>query len=128
MPALSSASTPFGPRGRRPFTPSRPANYFIGRRSYNPNDKVWGYVRRPGQPWTTARLVMLNENRKLAPDREINQLGSDNNRLYRLYGRFTGDRVYEPATNHVYPEFLLRGYAPLETRAAPYFSLRRPPP
>ena len=53
---------------------------------------------------------MLNEKQKLAPDREANQLGADDNCEYRLYGNFTGDTVYEPASNHVYPEFLLTGY------------------
>src|SRR6184192_3512839 len=45
-------------------------DYFIGRRYVKPNFKFWGYVRRPGQPWSSAQLVMLNENQKLAPDRE----------------------------------------------------------
>ncbi len=87
-----------------------PGDYFVGRRYYNPNYKFWGYIRRPGQPWRTAQLVMLNEKQKLAPDREENQLGADNNCQYRIYGRFTGDTVYEPASNHLYPEFLLTGY------------------
>ena len=81
-------------------------------------------MRRPGQPWSTARLVMLNENRKLAPDREVNQFGADNHCLYRLYGRFTGERVYEPVTNRVYPEFLLAGYTLLDTDRPPFFSPR----
>ena len=86
-----------------------PGDYYIGRRYYNANYKFWGYVRKPGQPWKTAQLVMFNEKQKLAPDREENQVGADNNYQYRLYGRFTGDTVYEPASNHVYPEFLLTG-------------------
>ena len=85
-------------------------DYFVGRRYYNPNYKFWGYIRRPGQPWKAAQLVLLNEKQKLAPDREANQLGADNNCEYRIYGRFTGETVYEPASNHVYPEFLLTGY------------------
>lgn len=87
-----------------------PGDYFIGRRYFNPNYKFWGYIRRPGQPWKNAQLVMLNEKQKLAPDREENRIGEDNNCQYRIYGRFTGDSVYEPASNHVYPEFLLTGY------------------
>jgi hypothetical protein len=87
-----------------------PGDYFVGRRYYNPNYKFWGYVRRPGQPWREAKLVMLNEKQKLAPDREVNQLGVDDNCEYHLFGRFTGDTVYEPASNHFYPEFLLTGY------------------
>ena len=47
-----------------------PGNYFIGRRYYKQDFHFWGYIRRPGQPWITAQLVMLNENKKLAPDRE----------------------------------------------------------
>ena len=29
-------------------------DYFIGRRYFKPDFKFWGYVRRPGQPWSTA--------------------------------------------------------------------------
>ena len=52
-----------------------PGDYYIGRRYYKPDFKFWGYVRRPGQPWTTAQLVMLNEKQKLAPDRERLEFG-----------------------------------------------------
>ena len=86
-----------------------PGDYYIGRRYYKPDYKFWGYVRRPGQPWTTAQLVMLNEKQKLAPDRERLEFGDDNNYEYKLYGEFSGDKVYEPASNSVYPEFVLKG-------------------
>jgi hypothetical protein len=58
---------------------------------------------------------MLNENQKLAPDREQMNFGYDNNYEYRLYGRFSGDKVYEPASNGVYPEFVLKGYELIST-------------
>ena len=48
---------------------------------------------------------MLNEKQKLAPDRAANSFGSDNNYEYKLYGQFSGDTVYEPASNGMYPEF-----------------------
>ena len=86
-----------------------PGDYFVGRRYFNPNYKFWGYVRRPGQPWRNAQLVVFNEKQKLAPDREENQFGADNNYQYRLYGRFTGENVYEPMSNKIVPEFLLTG-------------------
>ncbi len=85
-------------------------NYFIGRRYYKVDYKFWGWVRSPGQPWSTAQMVMLNENGKLAPDRELGKIGSDNNYEYKLYGSFSGQRVYEPASNGFYPEFVLKGY------------------
>jgi hypothetical protein len=85
-------------------------NYYVGRRYYKKDYKMWGWVRKPGQPWSTAQLVMLNENAKLAPDRAAGTLGIDNNVEYRLQGRFTGGKVYEPASNDFYPEFVLTGY------------------
>ena len=85
-------------------------DYFIGRRYYKVDYKFWGYVRRPGQSWTTAKMVMLNENQKLAPDRELGKMGSDKNYEYKLFGAFSGETVYEPASNGFYPEFILKGY------------------
>lgn len=97
-------------------------DYFIGRRYYKPDYKFWGYVRRPGQPWSTAELVMLNEKQKLAPDRERLEFGSDNNYEYKLYGYFSGDKVYEPASNTIYPEFVLKSYEVISTNPPPIFS------
>lgn len=95
-----------------------PGDYFIGRRFYKNDYKMWGWVRQPGQQWNTARLVMLNEQTMLAPDRAQGKLGTDNNHEYRLMGRFSGQTIYEPASNRFYPEFVLTGY---ELRSAsPY--------
>ena len=98
-----------------------PGDYFIGRRYFKPDYKFWGYVRRPGQPWSAARLVMLNEKQKLAPDREQVNFGFDNNYEYKLYGNFSGENVYEPASNGVYPEFILRGCELISTNPGPIF-------
>jgi hypothetical protein len=98
-----------------------PGDYFIGRRYYKSDYKFWGYIRRPGQPWTTAELVMLNEKEKLAPDRERLDFGSDNNYEYKLYGYFSGDKVYEPASNGIYPEFVLKGYELISMNPPPIF-------
>jgi hypothetical protein len=96
-------------------------DYYIGRRYYKPDFKFWGYVRRPGQPWSGAVLVMLNEKQKLAPDRAELRFGYDNNYEYRLYGYFSGDKVYEPASNNVYPEFVLKSYELISTNPPPIF-------
>jgi hypothetical protein len=96
-------------------------DYYIGRRYYKTDFKFWGYVRRPGQPWSSAQLVMLNEKQKLAPDRENLSFGSDNNYEYKLYGYFSGDNVYEPASNGVYPEFVLKRYELISTNPTPIF-------
>jgi hypothetical protein len=96
-------------------------NYYIGRRYYKVDYKFWGYVRKPGESWATAKMVMLNEQGKLAPDRELGKLGSDNGYEYKLYGDFTGETVYEPASNGFYPEFKLRGYELKNVSPAPIY-------
>jgi hypothetical protein len=100
-----------------------PGDYFIGRRYYKVDYKFWGFVRSPGQPWSTAKLVMMNEQTKLAPDREKGVLGSDHGYEYKLYGRFSGETVYEPASNSFYPEFVLTGYELISTSPAPILSI-----
>lgn len=99
-----------------------PGDYFIGHRYFKGSVfKFWGYVRKPGQPWSTAQLVVLNEKEKLAPDRERLSFGSDNNYEYRLYGTFSGQTVYEPASNGFYPEFVLKKYELISTNPPPIF-------
>lgn len=95
--------------------------YYVGRRYYKKDYKFWGYVRASGLPWSTARMVMMNEHTKFAPDRENGVIGSDNNFEYKLAGEFTGQTVYEPASNGFYPEFRLRGYELLSASPAPIF-------
>ena len=102
-----------------------PGNYFIGRRMYKKDYKMWGWVREPGQPWKTAKLVMLNEQTRLTPDRLRNKIGDDNNHEYRLQGRFTGETVYEPASDRFYPEFLLTGCEVISTTPASIYLDKR---
>ncbi len=99
-----------------------PGDYFIGRRYFKiPEFKFWGYLRRPGQPWSTAQLVMFNEKQKLAPDREQLNFGFDNNYEYRIYGSFSGDKVYDAGSNGFYPEFVLNKYELISTHPTPIF-------
>ena len=98
-----------------------PGDYYVGRRYYKKEYKFWGYVRRPGEMWSEAEMVMLNEHTRYAPDRQQGKLGMDNGFEYRLYGEFSGDIVYEPASNRFYPEFVLYDYDLLDTDPAPIF-------
>jgi hypothetical protein len=86
----------------------QPGDYFIGRRLVGQHFYFWGYVKKPGDSWDRAKLVMLNEKIALAPDRARNAVGSDNNFEYRLYGYFSGDHVYEAASGRFFPEFVLK--------------------
>ncbi|MDD5349757.1 MAG: hypothetical protein PHQ12_06060 [Chthoniobacteraceae bacterium] len=103
-----------------------PGDYYIARRYYKTDYKFWGYVRKPRQPWTTAKLVMLNENQKLAPDRDQGTLGIDNGYEYKLTGSFSGATIYEPASNGFYPEFVLKSYTLRNVDPAPIFTPQGP--
>lgn len=83
-------------------------SYYIGRRFYKVDYHMWGWVKKPRAPWKSAQLVMMNEQQQLAPDRAQNRIGCDNNYEYRLYGHFSGEKVYEPASDTFYPEFVLK--------------------
>ena len=95
-------------------------NYYIGRRYYVEKTRFWGYVRRPRQPWSQAKLVLLNERVKKAPDRfPENGVGSqrygfDTNYEYKLLGSFSGEKGYDPNSNQILPEFVLKGYSVLD--------------
>jgi hypothetical protein len=100
-----------------------PGDYYIGRRYFKVDYKFWGFIRSPGQPWSTSKLVMMNEQTKLAPDRQKGILGSDHGYEYKLYGHFSGETVYEPASNSFYPEFVLTGYELISTNPPPILSI-----
>lgn len=99
-----------------------PGDYYIGRRYFRiPQFKFWGYLRKPGQPWRTAQLVVFNEKEKLTPDREQLNFGFDNNYEYKIYGRFSGDTVYDAGSNGFYPEFILQKYELVSVSPPPIF-------
>ena len=86
-------------------------DYFIGRRYWVMRTQFWGYLRRPGQSWDKARLVMMNENQQRTPDHTgAVSFGFDTNHEYRIWGNFTGDQVYDPNSNLFLPEFMLSRY------------------
>jgi hypothetical protein len=98
-----------------------PGNYYIGRRFWLEGTNFWGFVRKPGQQWSEAKLVMMGEQFKKAPDRlpedgPVGQRhGFDHNYEYKLYGEFSGQRIYDPNSNQILPEFVLRNYELIST-------------
>ena len=92
-------------------------DYYIGRRFHINRTHFWGYVRRPGESWDQAKLVVMNERFKRTPDRlpEVPSgmapvYGFDHNYEYRLWGHFSGRKSYDPNSNLILPEFVLQRY------------------
>jgi hypothetical protein len=90
--------------------------WFIGRRYYTMGTRFWGYIRRPRQSWDESQIVIINEKLMKQPDRlpEYNPSGQehgyDHNYEYRMWGYLTGERVYDPNSNFILPEFMLQKY------------------
>lgn len=95
-------------------------DFHYGRRYYVEKTRFWGYLRKPRQPWSRAKLVMIREDRKRVPDRlpetgpPGQRYGFDNNYEYRIRGHYTGREVYDPNSNQFLPEFMLTGYELLD--------------
>ncbi len=92
-------------------------DYYIGRRLVYRGTRFWGIVRRPGELWETGKLVMINERYKRQPDRLTENPSSgengfqyDANSEYRLKGSFSGRKIYDPNSDKILPEFVLRDY------------------
>ncbi len=88
-------------------------DFYVGRRFYTWRTRYWGYLRRPGQLWDTAKLTIINERNAQQPDRlpEAPDSGPahgfDHNHEYRLYGSYSGRTIYDPNADLMLPEFVL---------------------
>lgn len=91
-------------------------NFYIGRRYYVPYTRFWGYLRKPGESWRTAKLVMMDERTLHTPDRGPEPplpnavYGTDQNVEYIVRGRYTGEEAYDSATDKPYPLFRATSY------------------
>ncbi len=88
-----------------------PGDYYVGRRYYVPLTRFWGYLRRPGESWRTAKLVIMDESVVRNPDRGYEPpvkgatFGYDQNYEYLVSGSYTGEKAYDPSTDQILPVF-----------------------
>lgn len=86
-------------------------SYFYGRRYHVNKTRFWGYLRKPRQPWSEAKLAVMNESVTNQPDRipeygpENYRQGFDQNYEYKVSGSYTGRKIYDPNSNLFLPEF-----------------------
>lgn len=91
-------------------------DFYYGRRYFVNKTRFWGYLKKPRESWSRAKLVMFNESQKTNPDRLSEsgptgqRYGFDQNYEYKINGSFTGREIYEPNSNQFLPEFRLSGY------------------
>lgn len=78
--------------------------------------RFWGYMKKPAQDWSSAKLVILDESRGISPpDRPANPAGpprngDDHNCEYEVQGSFTGKSAYDPNSDLELPLFAARSF------------------
>ncbi len=114
----SRQGTPSGPTGvgggiTATELNTNPPPFWDGQRVYVRDRMTWGYIKRPEQDWTSARLVLLNEDKFLAPHRSLAGINADHNCRYKLQGSFWERKAYDPVINRLLDVFVLTGWESL---------------
>lgn len=116
VPALNAVDRQAANERAAAIAAEPPGDYWIARRWWTRGTRFWGYVRRPQQKWSDAKLVMMYEGHKHTPDRLPEETSSgashgfDHNYEYKMWGNFSGAEIYDPNSDMILPEFVLRDY------------------
>jgi hypothetical protein len=87
----------------------------------------WGWVRKSGDGWSSAKWIALQESLGLAvaPHRKLVKADGDLNWEYKFWGKFASYKAYDPLLDEQLPVFVLQGYevigpaAPLDIKVGP---------
>jgi len=107
---------------RRSAIATEPAgDYFVGRRYYVQDCYSWGFVRQPGRPWSSSRLVVMQQNHVNMPDNLPEygagpRRGYDHNYQYHIRGNFSGREVYVSSLNRALPVFVPTSYQLVDSK------------
>lgn len=100
------------------FPDSAAADTYTGRRWFvripGHTCYFWGYIKKPGQKWTAARLVVIDQRVSVPPPDAAGGkpelIGSDHNFEYTIEGSFTGRSAYDPNADLVLPTFAAKKF------------------
>jgi hypothetical protein len=72
----------------------------------------WGWVKKSGESWDSAKWIALQETPGLAvaPHRKLVKADADLNWEYKLWGKFASYKAYDPRLDEQLPVFILQGY------------------
>jgi hypothetical protein len=72
----------------------------------------WGWVKKNGDSWNSAKWIALQETPgvAVAPHRKLVKADGDANWEYKFWGKFASYKAYDPRMDEQIPVFLLQGY------------------
>jgi hypothetical protein len=87
----------------------------------------WGWVKKSGASWGSAKWIALQETPGLAvaPHRKLVKADADLNWEFKFWGKFASYKAYDPRLDEQLPVFILQGYevigpaAPLNIKVGP---------
>ena len=87
----------------------------------------WGWVKKSGDDWSSAKWIALQETPGLAvaPHRKLVKADADLNWEFKFWGKFASYKAYDPRLDEQLPVFVLLGYEaigpepPLDIKVGP---------
>ena len=87
----------------------------------------WGWVKKNGADWGSAKWIALQETPGLAvaPHRKLLRPDGDLNWEFKFWGKFASYKAYDPRLDEQLPVFILQGYEvigpepPLDIKVGP---------
>jgi hypothetical protein len=101
---------------------------WIGHRLIDPvGGQGWGWVKKNGDDWGSAKWIALQETLGLAvaPHRKLVKADGDLDWEFKFWGKFASYKAYDPRLDEQLPVFILQGYevigpeAPLDIKVGP---------
>lgn len=89
------------------------ATYWIAHRMIDDmGGQGWGWVKKSGDNWGSAKWIALQETPGLAvaPHRKLVKADADLNWEFKFWGRFASYKAYDPHLDEQLPVFILQGY------------------
>ena len=101
---------------------------FIGHRLIDEmGGQGWGWVKKSGVDWGSAKWIALQESPgvAVAPHRKLVKADADTDWEFKFWGKFASYKAYDPRMDEQLPVFILQGYevigqaAPLGLKVGP---------
>ncbi len=90
---------------------------YIGHRFYEEKGGGWGWIKKEGDSWGSAKWVALKEDPilgRVAPSRKMGSRSADQDYEYRMTGRYIeGKFAYDPHLDENLPVFAIESYQSL---------------
>lgn len=126
-PATAAPTAPAAPAAPRLVNQAPPAkrftdgNTYIGHRYFEEKGGGWGWIKKEGDSWSSAKWVALREDPIrgiLMPSRKMGSRSADQNYEYKMTGFFADKEAYDPHLDETMPIFVLESYQSLGPKEA----------